>query len=407
MPPTRPFPPDLTNIMTQYDIMHVISTKKVRIHNMLGVILTTTEPNATTLRDALHELCITQQHPLLISGLHNTFAIHLHMFPNNDTTRFTLDKTINTTNHQLHLPSQFKIIHNICIHPKFLWQHKNITQATISLYHCIALFYNFSHGHGDLHLTAIFTADRTTSTLNPDSITSLIADHLSHILDLKPSPLTKSPSSPATPSPTRQSYAFPTSHNPYANSTPHNPGPSFPGLNSPPRTGGRGRGHRPDTQPLLNARNQVTISDRSSPGHLRAPINNLLHLNLTPSKRFHALTNAAGGIATAGIYNLDFDNGSLRHLTAGVSFAIYQAFDTWEQAFAHVCHFYPHINLKTDITDMNTNCYHDTSNLNNPSPAISHYVGPYPSSSIHHKECFYFDDLPLTVQTPRLNATAR
>jgi len=68
MPPTRPFLPDLANIMTRYDIMHIISTKKVRIrtpentpkiHNMLGVILTTTEPHATTLRKALHELCIT------------------------------------------------------------------------------------------------------------------------------------------------------------------------------------------------------------------------------------------------------------------------------------------------------------------------------------------------------------
>ncbi len=55
---------------------------------------------------------------------------------------------------------------------------------------------------------------------------------------------------------------------------------------------------------------------------------------------------------------------------------------------------------------MNTNCCHDTSNLNNPSPAISHYVGPYPSSSNHHKECFYFDGLPPTVQTSRLAATA-
>jgi hypothetical protein len=415
MPPTRTFPPNLANIMTRHDIMHIISTKKVRIrmpentpkiHNMLGVILTTTEPHATTLRDALHELCITQQHPLLIFGLHNTFAIHLHTFPNNNTTRFTLGKTINNTNHQLHLPSQFKIIRNVRIHPKFLRQHKNITQATLSLNHCIALFCDFSHGHGDLHLTAVFDADRTTSFLNPDTITSLIVDHLSHILDLTPSPLTESLTSPSTPSPTRQSYAVATSHNPYAKPKSQNPGPSFPGLNSPPRTGGRGRGRQHDTQPLLNARNQVTISDRS-PGHLRAPINNLLHLNLTPSKRFHALINADGGIATAGIYNLDFDNGGLRHLTAGVSFAIYQAFDTWEQAFAHVHHFYPHIKLKTDITDMNTNCCHDTSNLNNPSPAISHYVGPYPNSSTHHKECFYFDDLTITAQTSRLDATAR
>jgi len=267
MPPTRPFPPNLANIMTQNDIMHVISTKKVcirmpentpKIHNMLGVILTTTEPHATTLCNALHELCITQQHPLLIFGLHNTFAIHLHTFPSNNTTCFTLGKTINTTNHQLHLASQFKIIRNVRIHPKFLRQHKNITQTTLSLNHCIALFCDFSHGHGDLHLTTIFTADRTTSFLNPNTITSLIVDHLSHVLDLKPSPLTESTTSPSTPSPTQKSYAAATLHNPYANSTSHNPGPSFPGLNSPLCIGGRSCGCQPDTQTHVNARNQAS-----------------------------------------------------------------------------------------------------------------------------------------------------
>ena len=121
-------------------------------------------------------------------------------------------------------------------------------------------------------------------------------------------------------------------YNPYA--TARNPSPpSFPALNSPSQGRGRGRGHQQDTQPFLNTHNQVTIVDRS-PGLLCAPINNLLNFNLTPSKRFHALINAAGGIATAGIYNLNFDQGGLRHLTAGVSYAIHQAYDTWEQAFA-------------------------------------------------------------------------
>ena len=113
-------------------------------------------------------------------------------------------------------------------------------------------------------------------------------------------------------------------------------------------------------------------------------------------KRFHALVNAAGGIATAGIYNLNFDQGGLRHLTAGVSYAIHQAYDTWEQAFAQICHFYPHIKTKDDINNTNTNCCHNTSNLNNPSPAISHCVGPYPNSSTHHKECYYYVELNIT-----------
>jgi hypothetical protein len=123
MPPTRPFPPDLACLLTRYNIMHIISTKKVRvrtppntpkIHNMLGIILTTNEQHATTIRDTLHKLCIVKQHPLIIFGMHNTFAIHLHVFPpNNDPNRITLGRTINSSKHQLHLTSQFKIIRNI------------------------------------------------------------------------------------------------------------------------------------------------------------------------------------------------------------------------------------------------------------------------------------------------------
>ena len=417
MPITHPFPPELAKYMTRNEIMHIISTKKVRmrtpentpkIHNILGIIITTTDPQATALRDAIHELCINKQNQLFLFGPHNNFTINLHTFPpNNDPTRFALGKKINSSNHQLHIPSQFKIFRNVRIHPNFLRQHKNITQATLSLDNCIAIFCDFSHGHGDLQLTTIFNADRTTNYLNPDTITSLIVNHLSHILDLKPSSTTSTHTNPSTTSPTRQSYATATSHNPYA--TTRNPGPPFPALNSPSqgRGRGRGRGHQQDAQrPFLNTNNQITIADRS-PGHLRAPINNLLNFNLTPSKRFHALINAAGGIATAGIYNLNFDQGGLRHLTAGVSYAIHQAYDTWEQAFAQVCHFYPHIKTKDDINNMNTNCCHDTSNLNNPSPAISHCVGPYPNSSTHHKECYYYVELNTIAQTSRMNATKR
>jgi hypothetical protein len=188
--------------------MHIISTKKVcvrtpkntpKIHNMLGIILTTNKPHATTIRDTLHKLYIVKQHPHLIFGMHNTFAIHLHVFPpNNDSNRITLGRTINSSNHQLHLTSQFKIIRNVQIHPNFLQQYRNIMQATLGLDKCIALFCNFSSGHGNLHLTAIFNAARTTSFLNPETVTSRIINHLSHFLDLTPSPLprTLNPSTP-------------------------------------------------------------------------------------------------------------------------------------------------------------------------------------------------------------------
>ena len=100
MPKTRPFPPNLACLMTRNDIMHIISTKKVclrtpdntpNIHNMLGIILTTNNPHATIIREALHKLCITKEHPLLLFSLYNTFAIHLHTFPpNNDPRLFAL-----------------------------------------------------------------------------------------------------------------------------------------------------------------------------------------------------------------------------------------------------------------------------------------------------------------------------
>ena len=173
MPTTHPFPPDLTKYMTRNEIMHIISTKKVRmrtpentpkIHNILGIIITTTDPQATALRDAIHELCINKQNQLFLFGPHNNFTINLHTFPpNNDPTRFALGKKINSSNHQLHIPSQFKIFRNVRIHPNFLRQHKNITQATLSLDNCIAIFCDFSHDHGDLQLTTIFNADRNTN----------------------------------------------------------------------------------------------------------------------------------------------------------------------------------------------------------------------------------------------------
>jgi hypothetical protein len=171
---------------------------------MLGIILTTNEPHATTIHDNLHKLCIVKHHLLLIFGIYNTFTIHLHVFfPNNDPNCITLGRTMNSSNHQLHLTSQFKIIHNIRIHTKFLRQHRNIAQATLGLNKCMALFCDFTSGHGNLHITTIFNAGHTTSFLYPETVTSRIINHLSHVLDLTSSTLPRT-ANPFTP--TRQSY---------------------------------------------------------------------------------------------------------------------------------------------------------------------------------------------------------
>ena len=71
----------------------------------------------------------------------------------------------------------------------------------------------------------------------------------------------------------------------------------------------------------------------------------------------------------------DFDGGGIHHLTSGVSFAIFQAFDTWASAFSHLQFFYRHIPTQADLDHMNSNCCHDSSNLNNPSPNITNHIG--------------------------------
>ena len=384
--------------------MHLISTKKVRmktpegmptIHNMLGIVLTQEEPQATVLRNAFNELCIENKHPLRIFGILNAFELYLNTFPDsNDAARFSLGRTINSHNHQLHQETQFKMVPNVRIHPKFLQKHKHITQAVLGLDRCIAIFCNFSSGHGNLLLTAIFTSHRTTSYLNANTITSLIANLLHNTIDVTPSNLP--PSIPT--SPQRDSYANTTRKTPSHDSTTGN------APNTPRPSRGRGRGGA-NPPPLLNKGRQI-IQDRSL-GHLRPPTLNILKLNITPTKRFHAVVNAAGGIASANIYHIDFDGGGIRHLTSGVSFAIFHGFDTFAQAFSHFQFFYPHIRNQSDIDYMNANCCHNTSNLNNPSPNISTHLGPYPASISHHKECFYFDELPAPAQATRMAATNR
>jgi hypothetical protein len=331
MPKTRPFPPQLACYTTRYEIMNFISTKKVRIqtpdnipniHNILGVVLSTFGPTATILRDAFTEICITNTHSLQLFGAYNNFTIDLLAFPTNPQERITIGRTINQHNHQYHR-SQFKLMPNIRIHPHFLKQHNFLTTAILNLDNCLALFCGFSHGHGDLHLTGIFTASHLTNFSYPGNIQSKIVTLLANILDLTPSTPHTLP--PATP----------------PHQLPIQPHATTPGC-------GRGRGRGP-TNPYTNSNKHVQIPDRSL-GHQRSPQCNILNLNLTPSKQFHAIINAAGGIATAGIYQANFDHSGLRHLTAGVSFSIFQKFQTWAKAFNYTKHFYPHIKTKEDIT---------------------------------------------------------
>jgi hypothetical protein len=391
--PTRPLHPDLSKLQTRFTLHSVISVKKVRIQtpestpnikNMLGVIITDEESLSTLLRNSITELCITHNTPLQLFGPLNPFSIRLHLFPSTDgPARIELGRQINTNNHKYHL-SHFKIIPKIRIHLKFIHQLRLLTNVTFALDGCIALFCDFSEGQGDLRLTAIFDATRTTSFLGPATVTSLIIDHFKKVIDLTPPLLPINPPPPMT--------------------NPYNRPPS---TTTPPR--GRGRGGSRTTgptTPFLNQRNHVQIPDRSH-GHYRANQNNVLQLYNTPNKQYHVIINGGGGIAVANIYQRDFDSGGLRHLLSGVSFSINNKFSTFVEAFALLQYFYPHITCPDDADYMNANCCHDTSNLNNPSPQIINQVGPYPQSRTSHSECFHFDELTDHQQALRRAATNR
>jgi hypothetical protein len=160
--------------------MNFISTKKVRIqtpdnvpniYNILGVVITTTKPIATILHDAFTKICITNKHSLQLFGTHNNFTIDLLAFPTTPQDRITTGRTINQHNHQ-YRRSQFKLMPNIRIHPHFLKQHKQLTTAILGLDDCLALFSDFSHGHGNLHLTGLFTANCLTNFSYPGAIQS-------------------------------------------------------------------------------------------------------------------------------------------------------------------------------------------------------------------------------------------
>jgi len=200
--PTRPLHPDLSKLQTRFTLHSVISVKKVRIQtpestpnikNMFGVVITDEESLSTLLRNSITELCITHNTPLQLFGPLNPFSIRLHLFPSTDgPARIELGRQINTNNHKYHL-SHFKIIPKIRIHLKFIHQLRLLTNVTFALDGCIALFCDFSEGQGDLRLTAIFDATRTTSFLGPATVTSLIIDHFKKVMDLTPPLLPTNP----------------------------------------------------------------------------------------------------------------------------------------------------------------------------------------------------------------------
>ncbi len=101
------------------------------IHYVLRFALTSNKPQATLLRDAFTNLCLANSHSLHIFGNLHKFTLNIHPFLQNNYGKYTLGQKINSSNHQYHL-TQFKIIKNIHIHPKFHCQHKLLTQQSFT-----------------------------------------------------------------------------------------------------------------------------------------------------------------------------------------------------------------------------------------------------------------------------------
>ncbi len=138
---------------------------------------------------------------------------------------------------------------------------------------------------------------QNTSYLYPDTFSSTIISNMEKVIDLTTLTLT-TPSSPIT-----QSYAAATT-----NQQPHT----------------QSQMQRQGTPPqwLTSTKNQLQIPNRSL-GYNRSPMVNSLNINLASTKKYYSIINAAGGIATVGIYHTEFNNGGLHHLTTGVSFVIH------------------------------------------------------------------------------------
>ena len=235
---------------------------------------------------------------------------------------------------------------------------------------------DFSHGIGALLLTCIFRATRETSYYTIDHVQSRIIETNALKINLRPT-------CPDIPPPPAQSLRSP---------------PSIP---NPPFGRGRGRG---SSSSRAHQQYPSIASDRSSTV-FRIAKNNPLPLQSQLILKYYVIVNGAGGIAGAGIFQMNFnDDGVCAHIT-NVPFNIHKSFHTEVEAWTYLSSFYPHVRSPDDISFMNENCPKEASNLTNPSPRVREVSGLAFSSHRNINEFFYFDDLPDTIKTKRLAAT--
>ena len=391
VPPHQPLPRILTKLQRRFDIGGIISVKKVRyskpkpqgkdkeqhspkkskqeIYPLLGIIIAN-NPTGKALHDALTHVCITHNKELVITGNSSQrIAIMVHEKPAELKQQIQLARDIGSRQGVLHKESQFSIVRDIRVHSKILSNREYITRATGSYGHCLGFLFDFSRGTLDLRATAIFLSFKDTSFITAEQISSRIIEVNNATVNLTPIPLASPESKPPS------------------------------SLRSP-----LGR-HTNTTAARTQRRPQPT--DRSS-NLFRVAATSQLALGSSVSHKFYAIVNGIGGIATANVYNMDFDVDGIRSLITHVPYNRHSSFPLEQEAWTYLIAHFPHIRSPDDATYMNENCPSETTNLTNPSRLFQEKSGlrfSHPGKAV--AEFTYFDNLPDEIKLKRIAGSHR
>ena len=386
VPPHQPLPKILTKLRRRFDIGSIISVKKVRyskpkpqgkdndkkppaktrqeVHPLLGIMLAN-NPTGKALHDALRHVCITHRQELIITGNASSqhLAITIHDKPTELKAQIQLAREIGFRQGILHKDSHFSIVRDVRVHSKILSKREYISRATGSYGHCLGFLFDFSRGTLDLRATAIFLSFKETSFITAEQISSRIVEVNRATVNLTPITLL----TPDAPTPTS--------------------------LRSP-------LGRRPH-EDISRSSRRPQPTDRSS-NLFRVAATSQLTLGSPATHKFYAIINGIGGIATANVYNIDFDTDGVRSLITHVPYNRQKSFALEQDAWAYFIAHFPHIRTPDDATHMNEHCPCETTNLTNPSRLFQEKSGlcfTHPGKAV--VAFTYFDQLPDAIKLTR------
>jgi hypothetical protein len=295
---------------------------------------------------------------------------------------YVLAHRIDVVHNPLFDTTKFKIIRHVPIHVNILLKRSFLINAINSFGNCFGILLDFSCGIGAPLLTCIFHATLESSYYTANHVQSRIIEANALKINLRPT-------KPDIPTPPAHSLRTP---------------PSLPTL-SQGRGRGRGRGRvtsSSHTQPLLPS----TSNDRSSTIFRIAKQNPIaLHSQLV--LKHYLIINGAGGIAGAGVFQLNFNNEGVRAPITNVPFNIHKSFHTEAEAWSYLTSFYPHVHSPADAAFMNAKCPKEASNLPNPSQRVREVLGLSFCSQRNITEFFYYDNPPDNIKATLLTATTR